>query len=127
MPNFPLDWTAIQNPRATQKADLIQYLFGLLTGSLADVGLALLGSCGSLNVIGPDNLIGSDNLMVVWLSWSGYGLVGGSVSLWGRALRSPRLGTLPRVPVDFLSPVRCRTLGYFSSTMSACTPPCFLP
>lgn len=78
--------------------------------------------CCSLNVIELYNLIGSGTFEKLCLS--GYGL-GGSVFLWGRALRFPMLSILPGVSVGFLLSARCRTLS--SSTMSACMPPYFLP
>ena len=49
------------------------------------------------------------------------GLAGGSVS-WGLVLRFP----MPSISVDFLWPTKCRTVGYYSNTTSACTLLCSL-
>ena len=72
---------------------------------------------GSLNVIGPHNLIGSGTIRKC-------GFVGGSASLCGQALWFPMLRISSSVSVDFLLSAGYRNLGYYSSTMSACTPPC---
>ena len=56
------------------------------------------------------------------------GLVGRSVSLWGWVLRSPALKLHPVWhTVSAACWSRCRSHSSFSSTMSACVPPCFLP
>jgi hypothetical protein len=63
----------------------------------------------------------------VWPCQSGCGLVGGSVSLWGQALKFPMLKLCPvwkTFPAAYGS--ACRTLSS-SSTTSACMLPCFLP
>jgi hypothetical protein len=53
--------------------------------------------CGSLNVTGPQRPAGSGTIR-------GYDFAGGSVSLWGWALRSPSAAYR----------LRCRTLSSFS-------------
>lgn len=62
-----------------------------------------------------------------WPYWR-RGLVGGSELLWRWALK---LQMLKLGPVSHSLPVtrqsRCRTRSYFSTTMSACMAPCFLP
>ena len=76
--------------------------------------------CGSLNEIGSHNLIGSGTIKK-------YGFVGVSVALlkevWhcggGWAVKFPVHRIRPIVSVNFLLPARCRSLSYFSSTMSA--------
>lgn len=70
----------------------------------------------SVNVIGP-HLIGSGTLRRWRFHWNGYGLVEGSMPLWGWALRLPLLRIPPHVSVYFL---------WVAST-SACTPPCYPP
>ena len=50
-----------------------------------------------------------DMALLEWI-----GLVGGSVSLWGLALRFP----MPSISVDFLWPIKCRTVSYYSNTNS---------
>ena len=75
------------------------------------------GDCGSLNVIGPHNLKGSGTIRKYGFR---YGLVGGSVSLRGWALRFPMLKILPSVSVNFLLPVSRDV----TSTMSVCTLSC---
>ena len=62
------------------------------------------GVNGNLNVTDLHNVTGCGIIRK-------YGFVGGSVSLWGQALRLP----IPRIPpsesVNFLLPSRCSTLG----------------
>ena len=82
--------------------------------------------CGGLNVLA----MGSGTIRRC-------GCIGGSVSLWGWALRAPLLRLCPvrkRLMATYKRDnlllatlgIRCRTLGS-SSTMSACTLPCFPP
>ena len=74
--------------------------------------------CVNLNVTGPHNLREWHH-QEVWLCWSRYGLVEGSVSLWGQALRIPMLGIPPSVSADFLLHARCSSL---SSSTAPCIP-----
>lgn len=67
------------------------------------LSLFRLSSCGSLNVIDSHNFIRSGTLRIC-VCCCGCGLVGGSMLLWGRALRFPVLGILPSISVDFMLP-----------------------
>lgn len=60
------------------------------------------GVYGSFNIIGPHNLRGTGTNKEVWLCLSGYGLVGGSKSLWGQTLKFLVLRILPSGSVSFL-------------------------
>ena len=90
----------------------------------------LLNCCGGSSRYSPYRLM----CLNAWPKGTGtirHGVVGGNVLLWGQALRS--LSSMLKLQQwGTQSPStacrsRRRTLSSFSSTMSACTLPCFLP
>ena len=100
----------------------------MVSGLTTSHWIAKDGTCGGLNLVGPENGIIRRR-----------GLVEYNVSQWGWVLRllcldsaQYEMGYSSWLPVEnsllpdaFRS--RCRTLSSFSSTMYACVLPCFPP